>query len=141
MVFEQPQQPSQQPYQQQPQQQPAPSPYQAVYAPPQKRPSPVLGYVALGIAVLGVLVGLGEQVAQRMFLLSTHYSAAGFGLFTGVSVTVGILFDLIVIAIAIVALVGRKGTIPAAMALGAGGVSLLSTLGSLLVNFGMSFSG
>ncbi|MFJ3394854.1 hypothetical protein [Leifsonia aquatica] len=109
-------------------------------APPQRR-SPVLGSVALGIAAFGLLAGLLEQVLQRQFLLQTHYSSASFALFSGVSVTFGIVLDLVVVAIAVVALVGRRGTIPAAIALGVSGSGLISVLGSLLVTAVMSFSG
>jgi ATP/ADP translocase len=130
------------PPQQQSQQQ---QPPQVSYAPPPSAPpqrrSPVLGSVALGIAAFGLLAGLLEQVLQRQFLLQTHYSSASFALFSGVSVTFGVVLDLVVIAIAAVALVGRRGTIPAAIALGVSGSGLISVLGSLLVNAVMSFSG
>lgn len=127
----------------QPQYQPAPplTPGTVYAPPPEPRRSPVLGYVALGIAALGLVIGIVEQIVQRLFLLRMHYSGAAFGLFSGVSVTVGILFNLVVIALAVVAVVGRRGTIPAAIALGAGGFALISTLGSLLVTVGMSYTG
>jgi ATP/ADP translocase len=131
------------PAQQQPQ--PQQPPAQVTYAPPPSIPpqrrSPALGSVALGLAAFGLLVGLVEQVLQRQFLLQTHYSSASFALFSGVSVTLGVVLDLVVIAIAVVALVGRRGTVPAAIALGVSGASLISVLGSLLVNAVMSFSG
>jgi ATP/ADP translocase len=133
---QQPQSPQQPSPQQQPQVTYAPPPS----APPQRR-SPVLGSVALGIAAFGLLAGLLEQVLQRQFLLQTHYSSASFALFSGVSVTFGVVLDVVVIAIAAVALVGRRGTIPAAIALGVCGSGLISVLGSLLVNALMSFSG
>ncbi|MFK3669042.1 hypothetical protein ACI2IX_02635 [Leifsonia aquatica] len=127
------------------QQSPQPPQPQVTYAPPPSAPpqrrSPVLGSVALGIAAFGLLAGLLEQVLQRQFLLQTHYSSASFALFSGVSVTFGIVLDLVVVAIAVVALVGRRGTIPAAIALGVSGSGLISVLGSLLVNAVMSFSG
>ncbi|MFJ3490728.1 hypothetical protein [Leifsonia aquatica] len=127
------------------QQQQSPQQQQVTYAPPPSAPpqrrSPVLGSVALGIAVFGLLAGLVEQVLQRQFLLQTHYSSASFALFSGVSVTFGVVLDVVVIAIAAVALVGRRGTIPAAIALGVSGSGLISVLGSLLVNAVMSFSG
>ncbi|GIT78793.1 hypothetical protein LLS1_04620 [Leifsonia sp. LS1] len=115
------------------------------YAPPPPGPaarrSSVLGYVALGVAAVGVLVGLVMEVVQRHYLLTTHYSGASFALLSGVSVTIGIVLDLVVIAIAVVALVGRRGTVPAAIALGASGAGLIGVLGSLLVNAAMSFAG
>jgi len=130
--------PPQQPTQQQPQPQvtyvPPPS------APPQRRSS-VLGSVALGIAAFGLLAGLVEQMLQRQLLLQTHYSGASFALFSGISTTFGIVLDLVVVALAIVALVGRRGTIPAAIALGVSGSGLIAVLGTLVVNALMSFSG
>jgi len=129
-----------------PQQSPqSPQQQHVTYAPPPSAPprrrSPVLGSVALGIAAFGLLAGLLEQVLQRQFLLQTHYSSASFALFSGVSVTFGVVLDLVVVSIAVVALVGRRGTIPAAIALGVSGSGLISVLGSLLVTAVMSFSG
>lgn len=128
-----------------PQPRPAHPQPQVTYAPPPsvppRRRSPVLGSVALGIAAFGLLAGLVEQALQRQLLLQTHYSSASFALFSGVSITFGVVLDLVVIAIAVVALVGRRGTIPAAIALGVSGSGLISVLGSLLVNAAMWFSG
>ncbi|GAA0434219.1 hypothetical protein [Leifsonia naganoensis] len=133
------------PQQHQSQQQESPQQPQVTYAPPPSAPprrrSPVLGSVALGIAAFGLLAGLLAQVLQRQFLLQTHYSSASFALFSGVSVTFGVVLDLVVIAIAVVALVGRRGTIPAAIALGVSGSGVISVLGTLVVNALMSFAG
>jgi hypothetical protein len=133
------------PPQQHPQQPPQ---YASVYgAPPAQQPqppqptrrSPVFGFVVLGVAVLGLVVELVMQVVQRIALVQGHYSASSFGLISGVSLTLGILIDLVVIALALVALFSRRGVVPAAVALGAASFGLLSVLGTLLVNAMFSF--
>ncbi|MFF2051200.1 hypothetical protein ACFVU2_06310 [Leifsonia sp. NPDC058194] len=105
------------------------------------RRSPVLGYVSLGVAAFDVLAGLVMETALRQFVLTMHYADAGYVAFSSISMTVGILLDLVVIAIAVVALVGRRGTVPAAIALGVGGAGLVSALGSLLINSLPPFGG
>lgn len=127
-----------------------PNPYPSPYGPPPAasgstppaaavRRSPALGYIALGIAALNLLVGIGGQVVQRGILLNSHYSMAGYGLVSGAFTTIGVLFDVAAIAVAIVAIVGRRGVVPAAIALGASAVGLLSALGWMLISLTMSF--
>lgn len=123
-----------------------PNPYPSPYGPPPAaappatpvRRSPALGYIALGIAALNLLVGIGGQVFQRSILLDSHYSMAGYGLVSGVFTTIGILFDLAAVAVAIVAIVGRRGAVPAGIALGASAAGLLSALGWMIVSLTMS---
>lgn len=129
-----------------------PNPYPSSYGPPPAaaapapappdgtgRRSPALGYIALGIAALNLLIGIGGQVVQRGILVNSHYSMAGYGLVSGAFTTIGILFDVAAIAVAIVAIVGRRGAVPAGIALGASAAGLLSALGWMLISLTMSF--